>query len=101
MAEKNEKTPRQSSSPPKDENKMANITRSYQKGWAYAEVAMQFGIAIVVCTLIGHWLDGKFGTGNILMITGVLIGTVAGFIGLLKQLNVINTKDKDDRNKKV
>lgn len=101
MAEKNEKTPRQKSSPPKDENTMANITRSYQKGWAYAEVALQFGIAIVVCTLIGNWLDGKFGTGNILMITGVLIGTVAGFIGLLKQLNVINTKEKDDRNKKV
>jgi F0F1-type ATP synthase assembly protein I len=101
MAEKNKKTPRQNSSPPEKENEMANITRSYQKGWAYAEIGMQFGIAIVLCTLIGNWLDGKLGTGNILMISGVIIGTVAGFIGLLKQLNVLNSKSKDERNKKI
>ncbi len=100
MAEKSKKTTRQDSPPP-DENEMAKITRSYQKGWAYAEIAMQFGIAIVVCTLIGWWLDGKFNTGNILMIAGVLIGTVAGFIGLLKQLNLLNTKKKSDQDKKV
>jgi F0F1-type ATP synthase assembly protein I len=101
MAEKSKKTSRQNSSPPEKESEMANITRSYQKGWAYSEVALQFGIAIVLCTLVGHWLDGKFETGNILMISGVMIGTVAGFIGLLKQLNVLNTKGKDERNKKV
>ncbi len=92
MAEKKEKTPRQSSPPHKKESEMANITRSYQRGWAYAEVALQFGIAIVLCTLAGSWLDGKFGTGNILMISGVIIGTVAGFIGLMKQLNLLNRK---------
>lgn len=101
MADKKEKSPRQDSSPPDNENEMAKITRSYQRGWAYAEVALQFGIAIVLCTLIGSWLDGKFETGNVLMISGVIIGTVAGFIGLLKQLNVLNTKGKDERNKKV
>jgi len=101
MAEKNEKTPRQNSSPPKDENKMANITRSYQKGWAYAETGFQYGMAIIICLLIGSWLDSKFGTGNILMITGVMIGAAAGFIGLLKQLNVLNFGKKSDRNKKV
>lgn len=100
MAEKSNKTTRQDSSPP-EESKMANITRSYQKGWAYAEVALQFGIAIVLCTLVGSWLDGKFNTGHILMIAGVVIGTVAGFIGLLKQLNVLNTKKKSDPDKKV
>ena len=100
MAEKSKKTTRQNSPPP-EESEMAKITRSYQKGWAYAEVAMQFGIAIVLCTLVGSWLDGKFNTGNILMIAGVLIGTVAGFIGLLKQLNVLNTKKKSDPSKKV
>jgi F0F1-type ATP synthase assembly protein I len=87
--------------PPPDENEMAKITRSYQKGWAYAEVAMQFGIAIVLCTLVGSWLDGKLNTGNILMITGVVIGTAAGFIGLLKQLNVLNSKKKSDPDTKV
>jgi F0F1-type ATP synthase assembly protein I len=100
MAEKNNNTSRQKSPPP-EENKMAKITRSYQKGWAYAEVAMQFGIAIVLCTLIGSWLDSKLNTGNVLMITGVVVGTAAGFIGLLKQLNVLNSKKKSDPDSKV
>jgi len=101
MAEKSKKTSRQNSSPPEKESKMANITRSYQKGLAYAQFGFQYGMAIIICTLIGSWLDSKFGTGNILLITGVLIGATAGFIGLLKQLNVLNFGKKSDRNKKV
>jgi F0F1-type ATP synthase assembly protein I len=100
MAEKNKNTTRQKNPPP-DESKIEKVTRSYQKGWAYAEVAIQYGIAIVVCTLIGNWLDGKFNTGNLLMISGLILGAVAGFIGLLKQLNVLNFNKKSDSGKKV
>jgi F0F1-type ATP synthase assembly protein I len=99
MAENYEKTRREPD--PDEEDDSKNITRSYQKGWAYAEIAVQFGVAIVLCTLFGSWLDSKLNTGNVLMITGVIIGSVAGFIGLLKQLNVLNIKNKSDRRKKT
>ena len=100
MAEKDKKTPRQNNPPP-EESEIEKVTRSYQKGWAYAEVAIQYGIAIIVCTLVGSWLDGKFNTGNILMISGLILGAVAGFIGLLKQLNVLNFNKKSNSDKKV
>jgi len=100
MAEKEKKSSRQNN-PPSEESEIEKVTRSYQKGWAYAEVAIQYGIAIIVCTLIGNWLDGKFHTGNILMISGLTLGAVAGFIGLLKQLNVLNFNRKKDSDKKV
>jgi F0F1-type ATP synthase assembly protein I len=100
MAEKNKNASRQKNPPPA-ESEIEKVTRSYQKGWAYAEVAIQYGIAIIVCTLIGSWLDGKFNTGNVLMISGLILGAVAGFIGLLKQLNVLNFKKKSNSDKKV
>jgi F0F1-type ATP synthase assembly protein I len=100
MAENHKKADRLEPAPP-DKNDLGNVTRSYQKGWAYSEIAVQYGVAIVLCTLLGNWLDGKFDTGNILMITGLIIGAVAGFIGMLKQLKVLNTKDRSDRSKKT
>jgi F0F1-type ATP synthase assembly protein I len=93
----------------KDENSPANnedspselqkVADSYRSGWAYAEYAFQYGLAIVLCTLIGYWLDKWLNTGNILMITGVVVGSVAGFIGLLKSLNVIKFNKNNDGNK--
>ena len=75
----------------KDKNQpseMEKITRSYRSGWAYAEYAFQYAAAIVICSLIGYWLDHVFNTGSVLLICGVFLGAVAGFIGLLKSLNV-------------
>jgi F0F1-type ATP synthase assembly protein I len=95
MAEKSEK---------KDENQpseMQKVASSYRSGWAYAEAPLQYGLTIVICVLIGYWLDSVFNTGYWLMITGVIIGAVAGFIGLLKSLKAYSFKNKDDRNKKT
>lgn len=94
---KDEKQQSKSKFSPSD---IKDISKSYRSGWAYAEFAFQYGIAIILCTLIGYWLDNWLGTGNILMIAGVIIGSVAGFIGLLKSLKVINFKKTDVGNKK-
>ncbi len=82
-------------------SELRNVSRSYQKGWSYAEIAIQYGVAIILCTLIGHWLDEKLSTGYVLMIAGLIIGAVAGFIGLLKSLNALNTKNIHDRDTKA
>jgi F0F1-type ATP synthase assembly protein I len=68
------------------------VSRSYRTGWQYAEYAFQYGVSIVLCTLLGYWLDNKFGTGNILLISGVLLGSVGGFINLIRGLNAQNRK---------
>jgi F0F1-type ATP synthase assembly protein I len=77
----------------KNENKpseLKKVAESYRSGWMYAEYAFQYAMAIVVCTLIGYGLDKWLGTGNVLMICGVVLGSVFGFLGLLRSLGVMN-----------
>ena len=81
-------------------SELQKVANSYRSGWAYAEYAFQYGMAIVICLLAGYWLDKWLNTGNILMITGVIVGSVAGFIGLLKSLNVLKFSKSDDLGKR-
>lgn len=79
-------------------SEMQKIAKSYRSGWAYAEYAFQYAMAIVVCSLLGYWLDTVFNTGNALLIIGVFLGAIAGFIGLLKSLNALSyTKGKHEK----
>lgn len=93
MAEKNQNDDKN------QPTEMQKIAKSYRSGWAYSEYAFQYAMAIVICSLLGYWLDSVFNTGNILFIIGVFIGAVAGFIGLLKSLNVLSNR-KDGNEKK-
>jgi F0F1-type ATP synthase assembly protein I len=75
----------------KPESEFEKIARSYRTGWYYAEYAFQYGVTIVLCSLcslIGYWLDGWLGTGHILLIIFVMFGAVAGFINLIRGLNI-------------
>lgn len=42
--------------------------------------------AIVVPTVIGHYLDGRFGTEPVLTLVLLVIGLMAGFLGAYRQL---------------
>ncbi|HJY63436.1 MAG TPA: AtpZ/AtpI family protein [Ignavibacteria bacterium] len=78
------------------ESEFEKVAKSYRTGWLYAEYAFQYGVAIVLCTLIGYWLDNWLNTGNILMIVGVLFGSVGGFINLLRAVNTKKPAGKKD-----
>ena len=42
--------------------------------------------AIVVPTVIGHYLDGRFGTEPALTLVLLMVGLMAGFLGAYRQL---------------
>jgi F0F1-type ATP synthase assembly protein I len=42
--------------------------------------------SIVGLTLVGHWLDGHFGTEPVLTLVFLALGLVAGFYGAYTQL---------------
>jgi F0F1-type ATP synthase assembly protein I len=80
----------------KDTNKPSEfqkVARSYRQGWMYAEYAFQYGASIVLCSLLGYWLDNWLNTGSIFLIVGVLIGSIGGFVNLLRAVD----KKKDIR----
>ena len=52
-------------------------------------------IAILLGVLGGSWLDGKLGTRPLFVISGLLLGIVTAFYGLIKMLlPLVNTKQK-------
>ena len=63
------------------------VASSYSSGWRYAEYAFQYGVSIVLCSLLGYWLDKWLSTGNMLFIIGVLLGSVGGFVNLLRAVS--------------
>jgi F0F1-type ATP synthase assembly protein I len=75
------------------------VAKSYRSGWRYAEYAFQYGAAIVLCTLIGYWLDNWLNTGNIFLIIGVLIGSVGGFYNLYRAVTVKRPSESTDKGK--
>lgn len=54
-----------------------------------AGAGLQFAGAILIFLFAGRWLDEKLGTEPWLLLLGVLVGAVAGFISLYRQLVIV------------
>lgn len=52
----------------------------------YGAVGFQLALAVVGGLLLGHYLDGKFGTGPWLTIIGLTLGAVGGLYNLIRIL---------------
>lgn len=50
----------------------------------YGSLGVQFGATILLFTLGGLWLDGKFGTRPWLTIVGVMLGFTGGLLALIR-----------------
>lgn len=55
-----------------------------------AALATQLIVSVVLGFLLGHWLDGVFHTAPWLTVVGVLVGIVAGFVGLFQLSRVLS-----------
>ena len=75
-------------------SELLKASRNYSSGWRYAEYAFQYGVSIVLCALIGYWLDSWLNTGNMLLIVGVLFGSIGGFVNLIRAVNRTNPGTK-------
>jgi F0F1-type ATP synthase assembly protein I len=59
----------------------------------YTSLALVLPASTFVGYLIGHWLDGKFGT-QWLSILFLILGSVGGFIELIRQI-MRDSRDDD------
>lgn len=68
---------------------------------AWAAQITQLGLELAVPVLLGHWLDGKWGTAPVLVIVGALLGILTAtlhFIQMVKRLNKPPENHGDRRN---
>jgi ATP synthase protein I len=59
-------------------------------------VGWYVGFCVVLGVLGGLWLDGKFNTGPILVIVGLIVGLIIAFYGMYQMLLPLI---RDKRNK--
>lgn len=63
-------------------------------------VGLQFAGAIVLFLFLGRWLDQKLGTEPWLLLLGVVVGAVGGFVSLYRQLVVV-PRERERRKKET
>ena len=66
----------------------------------YSGMGFELAAAIVACTLVGLWVDHRFGTGRKGITTGAILGIVGGTYNFVRQAVLLMkqdaTKDGDD-----
>lgn len=61
--------------------------RSSLDGMArYGSLGIQFAGTIVALGALGYWADSAFGTLPWFLIAGILLGSVGGFVSLVKKV---------------
>lgn len=50
----------------------------------FAGLGLQFAVTMAVLGGLGWWLDSKFGTLPWLLVAGVLVGAIGGFVRIVK-----------------
>ncbi len=66
-------------------------------GVAYAGLGFQFAAALVVFFYLGQWLDQRFGTAPVLLLTCVLVGSGTAFYAMYRQLMTAQRRDQAAR----
>ena len=62
------------------------VSKGYAEAGPYISAGTQYAASIIVCLLVGWWLDGRLGTSPWLLLGGVVLGAVAGFYNLYTSL---------------
>ena len=63
----------------------------------YAGLGIQLAVTILICVLLGQWVDRKAGTDGVFTILGALLGFGATLYSLIRELSRRDQQDKDGR----
>jgi F0F1-type ATP synthase assembly protein I len=64
--------------------------------WALAGLGMQFFAAILLFVYAGNWLDRRFGTAPLFLLSGVFVGGGGAFYAAYRQLTKPRTPRAHD-----
>jgi F0F1-type ATP synthase assembly protein I len=64
----------------------ARSGKSFFNAVSASSIGLEMGVSVVLCVLLGRWVDGKLGTEPWLMIAGLGLGLAAGFRSVLRSV---------------
>lgn len=81
---------------PEDEERgLSGLAQGYQKAEPYLGAVSSLVGGVVGFSLLGYWLDGKFGNKTPwFFIAGAILGMVGGFMGFFRIVLGMNRKDR-------
>lgn len=66
-------------------------------GWVrYSGIGLELAGATAGLALLGHWIDGRYGTAPWGILVGVVIGIVGGLFNLVREAFAAAREAKDD-----
>lgn len=63
----------------------------------YLTLGFQLAAAVVVFSFIGAWLDSRWDTSPWLLLAGLLLGSVGGFVKFFKTISDLERKDSKEK----
>jgi hypothetical protein len=64
----------------------ARAGRQFYHALSGSAAGLELGLSVVVCVLLGMWLDGKLGTEPWLMLVCLALGLTSGFRSVLREV---------------
>jgi len=64
----------------------ARSGRAFYHALSGSAAGLELGLSVVVCTVLGMWLDKKLGTEPWLMLACLMLGLVSGFRSVLREV---------------
>ncbi|HEX3765145.1 MAG TPA: AtpZ/AtpI family protein [Kofleriaceae bacterium] len=75
----------------------ARASRRMYEGMSASAGGLELGISVAIGALFGAWLDGKAGTEPWLLIVFLILGSIAGFRGVLRAVARAERADRAER----
>jgi len=75
--------------------KWKNYGRHVRNTVSFSTVGIEMGLSVGLGYLLGDWLDARLGCSPWGMISLVLVGSAAGFLGLARALGRMKKLDDD------
>jgi F0F1-type ATP synthase assembly protein I len=77
-----------------EESNTSGLGHAYRKAGPYLGLGIEYTATILLCFVLGRWIDGKLETSPILTLAGFLLGMTAATMNLLRTVNRLHAKAK-------
>ena len=73
----------------------SGIGEGYRKAGPYMGLGVEFAASVILCFVLGRWIDGELDTAPIGALIGFLSGTTAAIINLIRSVNRLHERAQE------